>query len=428
VCDGQLPGLLELSRVRFPGSRSWLVGSLAGVLALAACREKPVTYPASSGPTAPADTATTASTATTATEPEAPPPPAITFQRGAEIRFKNGPPLKLTTLTKQSRVLAVSPDGRGYTATPDGQIGRIISDAKPEGWPFDAHPSTLATYAPDGAHVAVWGFGVQVFETRTGRQVADLAGQPCDLRFVSPSEIVFHTSSLGETDNQLVRYRLGGGPALLGPKRDNRYCSGSADGSMFIVHDPAPVRAVDGITGRERVLWRDARWDTAVSPNGDRVCVWAPNTLPSSDLICIRAGDRGQEVVIPKKSTPMYANVIFDPTGARAWVTHSIEEPHSADGIRIESLLVDFASRTVRPVIGHQPKSGSIPALMTGGELLVQGSSSGVMAYDLERGVKRFAAKTSLYGTMPIPHHRRRFITDREIGSAWAESYYVDVP
>jgi hypothetical protein len=72
----------------------------------------------------------------------------VTFQRGLEIRFKSGPPLRLTPLTKESEVLAVSPDGRGYVATPDGQIGRIITDTKPEGWPFDAHPSTRATYAP----------------------------------------------------------------------------------------------------------------------------------------------------------------------------------------------------------------------------------------------------------------------------------------
>jgi hypothetical protein len=89
---------------------------------------------------------------------------------------------------------------------------------------------------------------------------------------------------------------------------------------------------------------------------------------------------------------------------------------------------VDFATGTVRPVIGHAPKSGSLAELLPGGELLAQGSSSGVMVYDLERGVKRFAAKSSLFGVTPIPHARRRFIVDREIGSEWAESFYVDVP
>jgi hypothetical protein len=276
--------------------------------------------------------------------------------------------------------------------------------------------------------VAIWHVGVEVFDTRTGRLVAELPGEPCDLRFVSATEIVYHTGSLGDVDNQVFRYRLGGGPTALGPMRQNRSCSGNADGSLFIVHDPGPVRVVDGTTGLERVLWQDDRWEFAISPNGDRVCVSAPNTLPPSDLICIRARDRGQEIVIPKKPSPMYASVIFDPTGARAFVRHTLEAPQHPDGMVVESLLVDFASRTVRPVIGHEPKSGSIAELMPGGELLVQGSSSGVMVYDLERGVKRFAAKSSLYGVMPIPHLRRRFITDREIGSEWAESYYVDVP
>ena len=94
-----------------------------------------------------------------------------------------------------------------------------------------------------------------------------------------------------------------------------------------------------------------------------------------------------------------------DPSGKRALFMWADD-----DDVRDAYALVDFQTLEVRPLHSVKWPSGSTFALGHGGALLTIGSSSGLYVYDLERGVKRFAAHAPLYGNFVFPYAPRAVV------------------
>ncbi|MFO0565289.1 MAG: hypothetical protein U0263_06480 [Polyangiaceae bacterium] len=412
-----------------------LAGRCFGLLALAVTSvlqvgcDRPRSYqyppPPVPGPPAPVALAPSAS--------DAPLPPPVgagqvtAFPQGSDIRFRAGRALSAKLIAKDAEALALSPDGKSYVLL-ENNTARLVTPSHPAGYTVDAHAASGALFSADGSLVLVHSGAFSLLDVATGRVRLSVDTSSCAIGFSADGFIHWHEEAGAWNDwlGSAMRMSLQKGPPeRVGPKRFVRECRISPDASSYVSLFPAPIALIDAKSGRSRVLVREPAGTTLVSPVADRVCV-VEERGELNDLVCTRTTDGGVERVLVGGR---YISVAFDPSGRRALLGSNRE---SVDGRNIEreTFIADFQTRELRRIVGFEPKTGAIPTLAYGGKLLAQGSSTGMMVYDLERGEKRFISKARLYGVEPMAGHERRFFADAETfgGQDNAELYDVEWP
>ncbi|MBW2458987.1 MAG: hypothetical protein JRI68_31095, partial [Deltaproteobacteria bacterium] len=315
--------------------------------------------------------------------------PAVTgcsFQQGEAIRFTRGALLTKRPVGVAGTPLDVTADGSIYAVFHQTEV-LIVHAEGSKGWSVTAHPSVQARFSPRGDRVAVFDFGLRVFDVVTQQQLFHHEQiSPCTVRWQTNDELAYQgePSQGNEWREHLVRANVATGERLaLGPKRWVMGCAASADGAWWVlqVHVARGQDAallVDGRTGAARQLVdRQTTPELVVSPAADRYCWQGGEGRSAAELRCAHASDGTEELVAAGLS---YPTLHFGPSGRRALLTYAVE---NWQGIHNPVELVDFTTCTRRDLVGFETQSGSVPAMTSGGRLLTIVSAMGMYAYDL---------------------------------------------
>jgi hypothetical protein len=297
-------------------------------------------------------------------------------------------------------------------------------------------------FSPDGARVAILQYlgRLIVLDATTAKlqwehdsKLGDFG--ECDVRFATSSEVVFHGESR-DGDARLVRVDLATGKGTqLGAPLNVDECTATPDGSRWLLftdyekppNDPkgkstsvGVVRVRDGATGATFELVRGLHSARALSPTGDRVC-W--HDEETNHVSCLRASDRGLEKIWQGAASTLE----IDAEGKRMLVTGSVQV--KADWKPV-TLLVDFADGTIRALDGPRLKSGGAVKLMSSGVIVASGSASGIELYDVDAGLRWFAARSPFYSPYALRGQPRRLVGGSEPpqGGSLEDLYVIDVP
>lgn len=340
-----------------------------------------------------------------------PPPPAPNFTEGPAIRFRTGGTLKLKPIAKQTRIIALSPDGRSWVLD-DSHVARLFTPGNPAGVGVNVWVPS-ARFSADGARVLIWSTrGLALLDVATGRTLASRDGAICGAAFLGTDRIVFHQES-DDPDARFWHWKIGEPkPAALGPAREARTCHVSLDGERWLVEGYRTLAFIDGRTGQARPLAEPGTHDV-VSPAGNRTCTGA-----ETGMVCVRYPDLSIERVW---MVPTSSSMVFDSTGNHALITF-VDGP---DGVYDAYAFVDFDARTVRRMHGVRATSGSLFSLGPDGKILTIGSGQGLYVYDLDKALIRFAPHSPLYGNFTFPYNPRRLVagTDEPM-----DLFIVEVP
>jgi len=332
-----------------------------------------------------------------------PPPPARAFTDGGTVTFQPGVGLKQRRLAKRMIWGGTSADGVVSVLGFDMK-GLILTAKKPDGVAFPAAHVARTVFSADGSRVAALQYlgALLVLDTVTGGVVHERKGAlECDARFLDPGRLRLHEES---KDQKARLYDLdlatGKQTPLSGPRRVSN-CSSSLDARSWLLHDEyaKDARVVLLRVGPPPILEALLKTDgdgAVLSPIADRACFY-----DLGNVRCVRT-DHGEERVA---SGLTGASLEFDDTGARMLIQGSFldknEEPRSI------LLLVDFASGTVRKLMGPTLTTGGSVHLMSGGQVVATGSAGGVTAWDVE-GKRRHAlthpAMYTVHAVAGAPH------------------------
>jgi len=341
-----------------------------------------------------------------------PPPPARAFTDGGTVTFQPGVALKQRRLANRMIWGGTSADGVVSVLGFDMK-GLVLTAKKPDGVAFPAAHVARTTFASDGSRVAVLQYlgALIVLDTVTGAVVRERSGAlECDARFLDAGHLRLHEESKDKTA-RLYDFDLATGQATpLSAKRRVSHCTASLDAKTWLLHDEyakdarVAVLRVATPTTLEALLKVDG--DGAVlSPIADRACFY-----DQGNVRCVRA-DHGEERVASGLSG---ASLEFDDTGARMLIQGSFldakEEPRSI------LLLVDFASGTVRKLVGPTLTSGGSVHLMSGGQVVATGSAGGVTAFDVEGKRRHALAHPAMYSVHAVAGAPHKLVGEEDNG------------
>lgn len=341
-----------------------------------------------------------------------PPPPPRAFSDGGTVTFQPGVGLKQRRLGKRMTWAGTSADGVVSVLGFDMK-GLILTAKKPDGVAFPASHVAHTVFAADSSRVAVRQYlgALVVLDTVTGGVVHERKGAlECDARFLDAGHLRLHEES---KDPKARLYDLDlatGKQTPLSGSRRVSYCSSSLDAKSWLLHDEyaKDARVVLLRVGTPPILEALLKTDgdgAVLSPVADRACFYDHGSVR-----CVRS-DHGEERVA---SGLTGASLEFDDTGARMLIQGSFldknEEPRSI------LLLVDFASGTVRKLVGPALTSGGSVHLMSGGQVVATGSAGGVTAWDVENKRRHALSHPAMYSVHAVAGAPRKIAGEEDNG------------
>ena len=255
-----------------------------------------------------------------------------------------------------------------------------------------------------------------VLDTQSGKVIHERKGWlECDARFEGNDTLWAHEESK-DPKGRLYKIDLKTGTqTAMGVGRRVDQCAASSDASKWILYDEyakdSKLMLFDVKANKYEPL---AHGDMdSVVLSGERACY-----VKNLSVICVKTDHTEEKVATDING----ASLQMDPTGARML----IQAFYSVKGNNVPvTLLVDFASGSVREVRGPTLKSGGSVQLMSGGKVIATGSSSGVEAYDVESGKSYSLKHNQMYSVKALPGADRKIIGEED---NLGDTFIIELP